>query len=67
MITRNFSRGERLRPSLVELEPDDALVVPYRLYSESSIRATVSVFSASCGRKFRVQAGQTEATIKRIS
>lgn len=40
-------RGERLLPSLIELEIGSSVEVPFRLYSENSIRSVASRLKAT--------------------
>lgn len=47
-------RGERLLPSLIELEIGSSVEVPFRLYSENSIRSVASRLKATQGVEFEV-------------
>lgn len=42
MEVKKIKRGDRLQVSLVELAVGESVRVPYRLYSENSIRATIT-------------------------
>ena len=42
MEVKKIKRGDRLQVALLELNVGDSVKVPYRHYSENSIRATVT-------------------------
>lgn len=42
METKKIKRGDRLQVALLELNVGESVKVPYRHYSENSIRATVT-------------------------
>lgn len=42
METKKIKRGDRLQVTLLELNVGESVKVPYRHYSENSIRATVT-------------------------
>ena len=42
MEVKKIKRGDRLQVSLIELNVGESIKVPYRYYSENSIRATVT-------------------------
>lgn len=42
METKKIKRGDRLKVALLELNVGESVKVPYRHYSENSIRATVT-------------------------
>lgn len=42
METKKIKRGDRLQVALLELNVGESIRVPYRHYSENSIRATVT-------------------------
>lgn len=49
-----IKRGDRLRVTLLNLEVGDAVKIPYRIYSENSIRATVSQLKLSHPVKYDI-------------
>lgn len=42
MEVKKIKRGDRLQVSLIELKIGESVRVPYRYYSENSIRATIT-------------------------
>lgn len=42
MDIKKIKRGDRLQVALLELSVGDSVKIPYRFYSENSIRATVT-------------------------
>lgn len=46
MEVKKIKRGDRLQVSLIELNVGDSIKVPYRYYSENSIRATITQMKA---------------------
>lgn len=48
MDIKKIKRGDRLQVALLELNVGDSVKVPYRHYSENSIRATVTQLKKGC-------------------
>lgn len=63
MEIRKISRGDRLQPALLELNVGESIKVPYRFYSENSLRATASQLKASQGAEYEINARSTTAAI----
>lgn len=49
MNIKKIKRGERLQPALLELQVGDAVEVPYRFYSENTLRVTASQLKVDRG------------------
>lgn len=47
MEVKKIKRGDRLQVALLELNVGDSVKVPYKCYSENSIRATVTQLKKS--------------------
>lgn len=64
MTTYKLSKGDRLLTLMAVLDVGDELVVPFRFYSENSIRATVS---SQRQAKFTVEArSNVRAVVRRV-
>lgn len=66
MIEKNLKKGDNLSVALLELEPGNRLTVPYRLYSEASIR-TAAVRASVHGGKYHVNAQTYKCTVERVN
>lgn len=67
MEIKKIKRGERLQIVLTGLGIGEAVKVPYRHYSENSIRATASQLKSEGAYEFNVNArSSTAAVITRI-
>ncbi len=47
MENKKIKRGDRLQVTLLELNVGESVKVPYRLYSENSIRSTITQLKKS--------------------
>ncbi len=66
MDTKKINRGDRLQPALLELEKGQSLRVPFKFFSENTLRATAAQVKASTGMVFEVNArANTHAVITR--
>lgn len=68
METKKIKRGDRLQIALKELAVGESVIIPYRLYSENSIRATVCKMRKEDTASFRYEIdsrSNTAATITR--
>lgn len=63
MEIRKISRGDRLQPALLELNVGESIKVPYRYFSENSLRSTASQLKVSSGVEFEINARSTSAAI----
>lgn len=54
--TKKIQRGDKLTPALTALNVGESLLVPYRLYSENTLRCRVSNIKLSSGLEFTVNA-----------
>ncbi len=64
METKKIKRGDRLQLALIELNIDESIKVPYRHYSENSIRATVTQLKKNHdGIEFDINARSNVAAI----
>lgn len=67
MDTKKIKRGDRLQLALIELAVGEEIKVPYRFFSENSIRSTVSQLKADKAVDFDINTrSSVAATIKRI-
>lgn len=67
MEIKKISRGDRLQPALIELAIGESVKVPYRFFSENSLRATASQLKASSELEFEINArSNTAAIVTRI-
>lgn len=60
---RKIQRGDRLQPALAELELGMSLKIPYRFYSENSIRATLSQLKLDRAMRFKANTASHIAAI----
>lgn len=60
---KKIKRGERLQPSILELKVGESIQVPYRLFSENSIRSTISQMKANYPHEFNVNARSSMAAV----
>ena len=68
MEIKKIKRGEPLKASLLDLAVDGSVEIPYRLYSENSIRATTSQLKHDKGVAFEVKSsGNTSAIVRRLT
>ena len=68
METKKIKRGDRLQVALKELSVGDTLIVPYRLYSENSIRATICKMKKEDANLYEIDSrSNIAAAIKRTT
>lgn len=63
MEIKKIKRGDRLQLVLTELEVGDCIRIPYRLFSENSIRATASQLKADKAMAYNINAQSNVAAI----
>lgn len=63
MDIRKIKRGDRLQLALVELAVGESVKVPYRHYSENSIRATTTKMKMENGLEYNINAQSNVAAI----
>lgn len=64
MTEKSIKKGDNLSVFLVDMGKGDRLMVPYRFYSESSVRVTASRASVN-GRRYSVTASAYKCTVER--
>lgn len=63
MCSKKLKRGDRLTLALADLQVGESMSVPYRLFSENSIRSTVVQFKSGKNLSFEVNAKSNVAAI----
>lgn len=67
MESKKLSKGEQLQTAMLELEAGEVLEVPYRFYSENTIRATASQLKFGKGVAYSVETrGAKSAFVTRL-
>lgn len=68
MDIKKIKRGDRLQVALTEMNVGDSIKVPYRCYSENSIRSTISQLKQDSTVAFDVNTrSNVAAIITRVS
>lgn len=63
MVVKKIKRGDRLQVSLLELNVGEQIQIPYRIFSENSIRATVSQMKQNNPASFEVNTKSNYAAV----
>lgn len=63
MEIKKIQRGDRLQPALLELSVGESMKVPYRFFSENSLRATASQLKISAGAEYEINARSNTAAV----
>lgn len=67
MYTKKIKRGDRLTLALSEMKVSDTISIPYRFYSENSIRSTIVQYRSDKDVAFDINArSNTAALVTRI-
>lgn len=56
MEVKIIKRGDRLQIALMELEVGETLRVPYRYYSENSLRVTITNMKVYSSKRYSINA-----------
>lgn len=66
MEIKKFNRGDKLRATLLEMEVGDKVKIPFRLYSENTLRVTKAQIKRELGLDFEISTSATAATFTRL-
>lgn len=61
--TKKIKRGDRLQASLFELAVGETLAIPYRCFSENTIRSTLSQLKLSHPMRYEVNTKSNSTAI----